>query len=388
MAVLDFDKDDEKSISIHFHSHELGPDGQPLYYSTPESPAVITGYVEFRSVKPTNGGDITLTYEARSESKWTEHYGQSSVHFNYKQLLQEKTWEIKLNRKDPKTISPGVMKYDFSVQLDRDLPPSVEGRRGWFHYRFKAHIHRDFPRRDMATKQLVWVYSSSLLANERPQPKIYKQIFNDMMPFSCTLPSEIFYQGQVVPLMVQFEPSHNSSDFKGQPFIIMSANVKLKQYTTLCDKKFLGKKRKEKKAVFILPVSVDDWPQTDQGFTKTIMVELPGARKLAASIETEAVIKTHCLKLIMMVRTNTMTEKEAKEVKMKMDIKITSPRPEHIMNLAQNNSEPPPYQSIDTDDEDEASSHLSRGSSSMSQPENSSTDISRYYTDIKSPTGL
>lgn len=39
MAILDFSKDNDKSITLHFHSQELGPEGQPLYYSTPEAPA-------------------------------------------------------------------------------------------------------------------------------------------------------------------------------------------------------------------------------------------------------------------------------------------------------------------------------------------------------------
>lgn len=39
MAILDFSKDSDKSITLHFHSSELGPEGQPLYYSTPEEPA-------------------------------------------------------------------------------------------------------------------------------------------------------------------------------------------------------------------------------------------------------------------------------------------------------------------------------------------------------------
>lgn len=39
MAILDFSKDSNKSIAIHFHTKELGPEGQPLYYHTPENPA-------------------------------------------------------------------------------------------------------------------------------------------------------------------------------------------------------------------------------------------------------------------------------------------------------------------------------------------------------------
>ncbi|KAF9438006.1 hypothetical protein BGZ76_010210 [Entomortierella beljakovae] len=346
MAILDFEKDNSKSISLHFQSPQFGPDSQPLYFSTPESPA--------------------------------EHYGEAHVRFHSIVNLQGKSWEVKLTRSDPKTISPGVTRYDFTVNLDSELPPSVHGQRGWFHYRFKACIRRDFPRRDMAVKQLVWVYSSSIRANEVPQPKVYRQVFNDMMPFSCTLPSEVLYQGQSVPLTVQFDPFRSGSPLCGEKLIIMSAHVKMKQYTRLFDKKFLKKRRNEKKVVFVLPVAVNDWPQTDQGFTKTIMVDLPGARKLAASLDTEPVTKSHCLKLIMMVRTSSMSEKEAKEVRMEMDVRITSPRPEFLKDMDQQHQQlmlPPPYQSNDSDEES-SGSPLSR--------ESSTSSYHSYPRDIKS----
>lgn len=39
MAILDYSKDASKSITIRFHTQEHGPEGQPLYYHTPEEPA-------------------------------------------------------------------------------------------------------------------------------------------------------------------------------------------------------------------------------------------------------------------------------------------------------------------------------------------------------------
>jgi hypothetical protein len=88
----------------------------------------------------------------------------------------------------------------------------------------------------------------------------------------------------------------------------------MKQYTTLREPRMLNKKRKEKKIVFILPV-MEGWPITRQGFERTVMIEFPDARKLAASIETVPVTKAHLLKLIMMVRAGNMEEKEAKELR-------------------------------------------------------------------------
>ncbi|KAG0267362.1 hypothetical protein BG011_006779 [Mortierella polycephala] len=374
MAILDFSKDSSKSIDLHFHTQELGPEGQPLYYNTLEAPAVIRGHVEFRTTKETNGGDIALTFEARAESKWDEQYGNTRVHYNNIARFQEKSWDVKLNRTSPAKIATGVTRYEFEVQLDDGLPPTIEGKRGWFHYRFKAHIRRDFPHRDMAAKQCIWVYSSSIRANDQPEPKLYQEVWNDILPFSCSLPSDVLYQGQTVPLTVHFDPFLDNSIHRGQELVVVSALVKMKQYTTLTAKSLLTKRRTEKKTVFSLPV-IEGWTRTNQGFTNTIMVELPNARKLAASIESDPLIKSHCLKLIMMIRTNISTDKEAKELRIEMGVKITSPRPEHIKY---SDVCPPPYQYADIDDDMSPQSY--RGSSYSSHSSSNS-----YSMDVKRP---
>lgn len=175
-------------------------------------------------------------------------------------------------------------------------------------------MQRDFPFRNMAAKQLVWVYSSSIREQEVPVPKVYKEVWDDVLPVTCTLPSDTLYQGQIVPLTIRIDPFLENSIYKDQELTIMSALVKMKQYTTLREPRMLDKKMREKKVVFELPV-MEGWPVTSQGFERTVMVELPGARQLAASIETVPVTKTHILKLIMMVRAGSMEEKEVKELR-------------------------------------------------------------------------
>ncbi|KAG0312016.1 hypothetical protein BGZ97_011498 [Linnemannia gamsii] len=375
MAILDYSKDASKSIAIRFHTQEHGPMGQPLFYHTPEEPAVIRGYVEFTTIRETKASDITLAFEARAESKWTEEHGGSHISYHHIIRLQEQTWDVKLNRTN-KTITPGMTRYEFEVKLDPELPPTIEGRRGWFHYRFKAHMQRDFPFRNMAVKQLVWVYSSSIREMEVQVPKIYKELWNDILPVTCTLPSDTLYQGQVVPLTIRIDPFLENSIHKDQELIVTSALVKMKQYTTLREPRMLNKKRKEKKIVFILPV-MEGWPITRQGFERTVMIELPDARKLAASIETVPVTKAHLLKLIMMVRAGNMEEKEAKELRVEMDVRITSPRPEHIRGTVPvYPSLPPPYEASSSDDEDDGTPpEFSRAGTTQSE----------YQSDIKEP---
>ncbi|KAF9906970.1 hypothetical protein EC991_011445 [Linnemannia zychae] len=263
------------------------------------------------------------------------------------------------NTSTPKSITPGVTRFEFEVQLDPGLPPTVEGRKGWFHYRFKAFMQRDFPYRNMAVKQLVWVYSSELRADqveaEREMLGISKSvIWKDALPVTCSIPSTGFlYQGQVFPLTIQVDPFLENSSLKGMNLIVVSTVIKLKQYTIVRDPRMLNKARRDKKAVVVLPV-MDEWPETNLGFKRVVMVTLPGARELGASIDTVAVTKMHVLKVIMTVRTPLMDESEAKEIRVEMDVRITSPRPEHIKGIAPEYSTlPPPYQANDSDEGDE-----------------------------------
>ncbi|GJJ70439.1 hypothetical protein EMPS_02788 [Entomortierella parvispora] len=406
MAILDFNKDNEKSIAIYFHSQERGPEGQPVYYSTPEAPAVITGYVEFRTIKELHGHDITLNFQARAESKWTEHYGQTTVSYHGLSILQEKSWDVPLNRvassssaSDKKIpIAAGVTRYEFQVELEPSLPPTLEGKNGWFHYRFKAHLARDFPRRNMAIKQCVWVYSSTLTESQilRMEPRIYRTLWQDVLPVTCMLPSDLLYQGQIVPLKVQIGAFTESSSFRGQSLIIDSAMVKMKQYTILMEpNRLYTSKRKHKKTVFILPImnnpqnEAEAWNPThsNHGFERIVMVELPGARQLAADLESKALNKTHCLKLIMMVRPSGSTDpKDAKELRVEMEVRITSPRPEFVKQtqhqqvlISSNNVAPPPYQPNLIDLDDDGASQLGRPSMDDLPPLHDSYEASTEY---------
>jgi hypothetical protein len=65
-----------------------------------------------------------------------------------------------------------------------------------------------------------------------------------------------------------------------------------------------------------------------------------------------------------------------------VDVKITAPRPEHIKDMAPVQAALPPYQSIDTDDEDDAMPpEFSRSSSD-------NKSHSDHLSDVKHPQGL
>ncbi|KAG0247307.1 hypothetical protein BGZ95_008811 [Linnemannia exigua] len=93
----------------------------------------------------------------------------------------------------------------------------------------------------------------------------------------------------------------------------------------------------------------------------------------------------HVLKLIMMIRTPLMSEKQAKELRVEMNVTITSPRPEHIKDIPpEYSSLPPCYQVIGSED-----GHVEDDDNAIS-PEfsRSNTSHSESQSDVKTSSGL
>ncbi|KAK9760540.1 hypothetical protein K7432_015329 [Basidiobolus ranarum] len=311
--MFDRSGDSDKNISIHVESrNQHGPLGLPVIYSTPEVPAVIRGYVELNSTKEFKGKDISLQFLAKARSHWTQQYGQTTVTYSGKHILMEKEFDMKLDHIRPGVIGPGQTRCNFEVTLLPSMPSSVKGRHGRMSYCFTATLERSFPHRDMIVEADVWLYSSSLPIPSPLNPttvKDYRGLWNDCLPYTCTLKSDTLYQGQTVPITIQFAPFIANCRLYGQEVVVVSATVKLKQYQQLYSTRGSDKSKKE-----LLTVHVNTgWPSTVKGWERTLMVIMPEAPILSATIHTNVVIKTHILKVIMMLRTNTQTDRQAKE---------------------------------------------------------------------------
>lgn len=142
-------------------------------------------------------------------------------------------------------------------------------------------------------------------------PRTYSSVWNSYLPFICSLPSENIPLGQVVPLTIRFDPFLPSSGHYGQELVIISAIVKLKQYTRLWHR---WNVKTETKEVLTLPVN-HGWQQSANGMQRTILVDIPHAPRLSCTTYTRPVQKTHMMKLIMRVKTSTMTDEEARELR-------------------------------------------------------------------------
>ncbi|KAF9207957.1 hypothetical protein BGZ49_010153 [Haplosporangium sp. Z 27] len=315
-----------KSLKVVILTPFRGPGNLPAVYATPENPGKICGYVEFECTDEIKGGDLDLVFRIKSEARWVRNYGQTTVVYHSKQILQRESWKIPVTHPRPGVISAGKIRYDFEVVFNPQTPSSIVARRGWLNYRFTATLHRRFPRSNIVFKQDVWTFRTCLPAPSieyLPDPHVYSGVWESHLPFTCSTPSKNIALGQTLPLTLQFDPFLRSSGHFGQKLVVVSATIKLKQYTRLWHRWNVKTETKE-----VLTVAVNDgWPQTADGMQRTIQVSIPSAPRLSCTTITRPVQKSHLLKVIMRVKTQSMTDKEARELRVEMEVNVTGPRP-------------------------------------------------------------
>ncbi|KAG0237948.1 hypothetical protein BGW42_008048 [Actinomortierella wolfii] len=158
-----------------------------------------------------------------------------------------------------------------------------------------------------------------------PDPLMDMGIWENCLPYNCSLPSQKVALGSLVPMTIRFDPFLQDSGLYGQELVVVSAIVKLKQYTYLWHKRDTYR---EKKEALTLEVN-GEWPSGSHGWERTILVPITPAPSLSPTTFTKPMRKTHKLKLIMKIRTNTQSDKEAKEFRVEMDIIVSAPRPPH-----------------------------------------------------------
>lgn len=244
--------------------------------------------------------------------------------FKSKEVLQKNFHQFPIKHESPGIISPGTIRFDFEEILNKHTLSSIHGQRSWLSYRFAATLHRGFLQRNMVFTQDVWVFNTCIPSPRhgyQPTPHVFAGVWESHLPFTCSIPNENIMLGETVPLTIQFRSFISSSGLVGQELVIVNAVIKMKQYTRLWHKWDV---KNEKKVVVEMPVK--SWTPGKDGMQRTIMVSVPSAPRLSCTTITQPVRKTHCLKLIMRVKTASMSDKQAKELRIesKSDISTLS----------------------------------------------------------------
>lgn len=214
-------------------------------------------------------------------------------------MFDERSFQVKLTHPKVGTVSAGNYASQFEIPIHPETPCSSKGTYGWMTYKIKAIMVRSFPSTNVVFEQKIWVMTSLLPRPQRPLSETpvtmsrFNGTFLNRIPYVCVIPSEVLFLGQQVPLTFKCSGVSNTH------LQVVSAVVKLKQYTTLTVK--TGRKIDSKD---IVNSRVDDgWPHATngEGWQRTVVVTMPGAPQLTPTVISPMIEKTHKLKLIMQV---------------------------------------------------------------------------------------
>ena len=214
-------------------------------------------------------------------------------------MFDERSFQVKLTHPKVGTVTAGNYASKFEIPIHPNTPCSSKGTYGWMTYKIRAILVRSFPSINVVHEQKIWVMTSLLPQPQRPLSETpvtmsrFNGTFLNRVPYICVIPSEVLFLGQQVPVTFKCSGVSNTH------LQVVSATIKLKQYTTLTVK--TGRKIDSKD---ILNSRVDDgWPHAvnGQGWQRTVVVSMPGAPQLTPTVISPLIEKTHKLKLILQV---------------------------------------------------------------------------------------
>ncbi|KAF9192804.1 hypothetical protein BGZ51_004789 [Haplosporangium sp. Z 767] len=311
-----------KSLALLIPTLNLGPNGVPLVIGALDAPAKIAGVVVFQANYDCKGDYITIDYKAQADVHWTKRTGDRNNRYFGQYIFDECQLTMDLSSSKPGMVLAGEYACAFEFPIHpRKMPSSSIGKNGSVTYKVRATLHRGFPSTNIVQEQIVWVMNSRLpppdkLLLESPvNMKQFKAKFLDKVPYVCTIPSDVLFLGQQVPITIKVQATEHRVQ-------VVRAVIQLREYTTLIIK---SDRKHDSKDILNIELN-DGWPQAEahQSWKRSIVVPFPGAPQLTPTLKSSIIEKSHKLKLIMAVK---MDSNGTKELKVEMPVIITCPRP-------------------------------------------------------------
>ncbi|KAF9111222.1 hypothetical protein BGX27_005224 [Mortierella sp. AM989] len=295
----------EKKLELEVLNGEAtGPDGSYLYYGVPEGITVIRGKVRFRT-----------NYECKREGIQYKFFGMSSCSFSDgedtvsgKMTLFERVWfmDVKRPTKQHK-ISPGQYEEFFEVHLPGTLPSTILDKHARISYVIEARLVRKWSLDVILTKE-IWFQSTTLSSPfaagnlpyslASPTTSTTFGCWRNALPCSMTLPSQVLYMGQAVPITIRLDQFLPSSKMVGKGFKMLRPRLRLKQYQTLTSSS--GNTSTSRYKANVVDIGLDHWPtQEVSQFQDTIIMRLPMMPVLSPSTDTDVYKIRHSINLIL-----------------------------------------------------------------------------------------
>ncbi|KAF9272238.1 hypothetical protein BGZ68_002585, partial [Mortierella alpina] len=321
----------ERKLVIHVDTGStIGPRDLPLVYGSQDAITMLHATVSFESSHDCKAKAVEIMFKAAIKTGFFSKDEASRKHEG-EQVFYSKQWTLDVARSKPGWISKGNYARQCSVVLDPSLPSSSESPYGSMRYIFEARLKGAkgiaIARTDHVVTQEVWILNSSLPALEmmplHDNPLKAEEQWQDVLRYSVSVPSDVLYLGQVVPITFQLGPFMTASAYEGEQAVVSSANFTLRE-TKLFRAMFVRDTHRTEIKVLQIPVNAG-WPQNVDGWARTIHITLPSSPTMSTDLCSKYLDITHTLEVVVEFKTSKMNKPE--KLRTLLDIQVTAPRP-------------------------------------------------------------
>ncbi|KAG0227497.1 hypothetical protein B0O80DRAFT_299564 [Mortierella sp. GBAus27b] len=317
-----------RNLVIHVDTEDtLRTKGLPLIYGHPDTFTPLQATVSFETSHDCKAKAVEILFKAAVKTHFFAR-DEVSRKLEGEQVFYTKHWELETEKPKPGWISKGKYVMQCPVLLDPMLPSSSECSTGRMVYSFEARLKgakMGFARTDLVVTQEVWVLNSSLpppSVTTFDNPVTVREEWKSSLGYSITVPSDTLHFGQIVPIAIQLEAFNPGCVHEGEEALITSASFVLQEEKTFraaFDRNIYETSEK------LMNIAVNSgWPQSVDGWQRTIHVSLPSSTTMTADMQTKYLDVTHALVVVIEFRTATMGKSE--KLKAQVDVKITAPR--------------------------------------------------------------
>ncbi|KAG0293521.1 hypothetical protein BGZ98_002144 [Dissophora globulifera] len=317
-----------RNLTIHVDTgNTLGAKGLPLVYGHPDAHQILHATVAFESSLDLKAGAIEITFKAFAKTLYFAQDDSSRRHTS-EQVFYSKQWDMDVDRPKPGWIGKGNYVRQCSVLLDPTLPSSSESTFGWMRYVFEARLKGakgfGIARSDWIVTQEVWVLNSTLpFPSEIPldNPLTSEDLWKDTLPYLVSIPADMFGFGQVMPVTIQLAPFLPGSSHEGEEAVVTSASFTLRETKTF-RAQFVRDTHETSEKLLNVTVNTG-WPQSVEGWQRTIYLSLPSSPDMSTSMQTKYLDVVHSLVIVVEFKTSKMARPD--KLRAQFDIGITAP---------------------------------------------------------------
>ncbi|KAF9958389.1 hypothetical protein BGZ65_001493 [Modicella reniformis] len=317
-----------RNLVIHVDTGStIGTKELPLVYGHPDNFTLLHATVTFESSHDCKAKAVEILFKAAVK---THYFAQDEASRRYEgeQILYSKQWDLDVEKPKQGWIAKGNYARQCSVILDPLLPSSSESPFGSMRYFFEARLKGakgfGIARIDHVVTQDVWVLNSSLPFPSTvmlDNPITVHEEWKGSLAYSVTVPMDTLHFGQVVPITIQLQPFYPGCAHEGEEALVTSANFTLRE-TKMFRAMFVRDTHETSEKLLNIAVN-SGWPQSVDGWQRTIHVSLPSSPAMSADMQTKYLDITHTLVVMIEFRTSKMTKPD--KLKAQVDVKITAP---------------------------------------------------------------